>query len=77
MLDVVLLGCNAVWICKQKPKFRRKILPPSSGLKAKIDLPTTVKTSSITYRIPLPFTEVTCLKTPANTKTSISEFKAL
>jgi hypothetical protein len=31
-VDVVLLGCNAVWTCRQIPTFRRNILPPSSGL---------------------------------------------
>jgi hypothetical protein len=31
-VDVGLLGCNAMWTCKQIPTFRRNILPPSSGL---------------------------------------------
>jgi hypothetical protein len=31
--DVGLLGCNAMWTCTHIRKFRRNILPPSSGLK--------------------------------------------
>jgi hypothetical protein len=31
VVDVVLLGCNAVWTCRSIPKLRRNILSPSSG----------------------------------------------
>jgi hypothetical protein len=34
-VDVGVLGTNAVWTCRQKPTFRRNILPLSSMLKTK------------------------------------------
>jgi hypothetical protein len=33
-VDVGFLGCSAVWTCRYTPTFRRKILSPSSTLKA-------------------------------------------
>jgi hypothetical protein len=36
-IDVGLLGCNAVWICRYISTFQRSILSPSSGLKVGAD----------------------------------------
>jgi hypothetical protein len=33
-VDVGLLGCNAVWTCRQTLAFRRKVLFASLGLKS-------------------------------------------
>jgi hypothetical protein len=32
--DVVLLGCNDVWTCRQIPMFRRNMFCASSGMKS-------------------------------------------
>jgi hypothetical protein len=41
------VGCNAVWTCRQIPKFRRKILSPFSALKTNIDIFTSTRTSHL------------------------------
>jgi hypothetical protein len=32
-IDVVLLGCNGIWTCREIPKFLRKVMPAASRLK--------------------------------------------